>query len=104
MVFGKLSNLLYKVQLTQSKIKIVHHDRLKLGHRNVQSRVETPDGNVTNWPNEVEDFFRSDVEVPNLSAKSQVIEPHCSTKTKHTECVTTGSGRQVKLPQKDSIL
>ena len=107
LVVGKLSDLLYKIQLSpQSKIKIVHHDRLKLGHSKSQSRVETTDGNVSNGTDGVEESIESDVDVPSLSPKSKVLETHCSPKVKSTGCVTTRSGRQVKLPKKfeNSIL
>ena len=61
-VVGKLSDLLYKTQLSpQSKIKIVHHDRLKLGHSKSQSRVETTDGNVSNGTDGVEESIESEV-------------------------------------------
>ena len=99
LVVGKLSDLLYKIQLSpQSKIKIVHHDRLKLGHSKSQSRVETTDGNVSNGTDGVAESIES--------PKSKVLETHCSPKAKSTECVTTRSGRQVKLPKKfeNSIL
>ena len=99
LVVGKLSDLLYKIQLSpQSKIKIVHHDRLKLGHSKSQSRVETTNGNVSNGTDGVAESIES--------PKSKVLETHCSPKAKSTECVTTRSGRQVKLPKKfeNSIL
>ena len=71
LVVQKLSDLLYKIQLSpQSKIKIVHHDRLTLGHSKSQSRVETTDGNVSNGTDGVEESTESDVEVPSL--RSQV--------------------------------
>ena len=107
LVVGKLSDLLYKIQLRpQSKIKIVHHDRLKLEHGGSQGGVETTDGNVSNGTDGVVESIESDVEVPSLSPKSKVLETHCSLKAKSTGCVTTHSGRQVKLPKKfeNSIL
>ena len=90
----------------QSKKRLYHHDRLKLGHSKSQSRVETTDGNVSNGTDGVEESIESDVEVPSLSPKSKVLETHCSPKVKSTGCVTTRSGRQVKLPKKfeNSIL
>ena len=64
------------------------------------------DGNISNGTDGVEESIESDVEVPSLSPKSKVIEPHCIPKAKSIECVTTHSGRQVRLSKKfkDSIL
>ena len=71
-----------------------------------QSRVETTDGNISNGTDGVAESIESDVEVPSLSPRSKVLEIHCSPKAKSTECVTTRSGRQVKLPKQfeNSIL
>ena len=67
----------------------MHHDRLRLGHSKSQNRVETPDSSVSNGSDESEEFIGSDVEMPNLSPKSKVIEPYCSPKAKSTECYSS---------------
>ena len=89
-IVGKLSDLLYKIQLTpNSKIKIVHHDRLKLGYgkKEVNSTIDI-----------VQDS--DEVEVLGNDSESDLANEVMP------EGVTTRSGRKTKLPKKlqDCIL
>ena len=87
LVVGKLSDLLYKVQLNpQSRIKVVHHDRLKLAH--------------TKLPKELETTIDTDIGQSHdiLEETDTSIVPE--SKTVDSEGITTRAGRKVRLPKK----
>ena len=91
-IIGKLSDLLYKIQLN-SKVKIVHHDRLKLAY----------DSKVTNSMDSIP------TDLGQAVVDSETVEEDLESDLNHgvaPQGVTTRSGRKTRLPKKlqDCIL
>ena len=97
-VMGKLSDLLYKIQLNpQSKIKVVHHDRLKLGY----GKVVTSDNDRRS---EIVRDSGTGVTESSNQGRDNLVKGHDNdnhmSEVVNTCTVTTRSGRKVKLPKK----